>query len=151
MFDMARPLMPTNEVLHEVKTLLGAEETSIAMPEQSGALAAIAAEPVPVCPDCGITLSEFKARGRFGCPRDYEVFAEHLDPLFERIHDAQPARHQGRLPQQPAGNGDLVQHRRMVADLRSRLDAAVADENYELAARIRDEINEVEGTRETKA
>lgn len=48
------------------------------------------------CPDCGMTLSEFRTKGRLGCPRDYEVFREHLDPLIERIHNAK--HHHGRGP-----------------------------------------------------
>jgi protein arginine kinase activator len=90
-----------------------------------------------------MSLSEFRARGRFGCPRDYEVFAEHLDPLFERIHDVQPARHQGHLPAKSAGEA-VVQRRQTAADLRKRLEAAVAEEDYELAARLRDQIAELE-------
>jgi protein arginine kinase activator len=146
LFDMARPLAPTDEVIREVQTLLGADEKSLAMPAASGALAAVSAsETVPVCPDCGMTLSEFKARGRFGCPKDYEIFADHLDPLFERIHDVQPARHEGRLPNQPAGEVQIVERRRKLTELKSRLDAAVAEENYELAAKLRDEISNLEG------
>lgn len=48
------------------------------------------------CPDCGMTLSEFRNKGRLGCPRDYEIFREHLDPLIERIHNAK--HHHGRGP-----------------------------------------------------
>lgn len=48
------------------------------------------------CPDCGMTLAEFREKGRLGCPKDYEVFAVHLQPLLERIHNAK--QHRGRLP-----------------------------------------------------
>jgi protein-arginine kinase activator protein McsA len=48
------------------------------------------------CPDCGMTLAEFRSKGRLGCPRDYEIFREHLDPLIERIHNAK--HHLGRGP-----------------------------------------------------
>ncbi|MHC4376407.1 MAG: UvrB/UvrC motif-containing protein [Planctomycetota bacterium] len=48
------------------------------------------------CPDCGMTLTEFRTKGRLGCPRDYEIFREHLDPLIERIHNAK--HHHGRGP-----------------------------------------------------
>jgi protein arginine kinase activator len=146
MFDLASPLMPTEQVIREVQTLLGAGAGALSVPEQSGALAAVSTpEPVPACPDCGMTLSEFKARGRFGCPRDYEIFAEHLDPLFERIHDVHPARHEGRVPNQPAGALELVERRRRLSTLKTKLEHAVADENYELAAALRDEISGLEG------
>lgn len=147
MFDITKPLMLTEDVIREVQVLLQAGDTSLATLPETGGIAPISAEPVPVCPECGITLSEFRAKGRFGCARDYEVFAEHLDPLFERIHDAQPARHVGRLPES-TGPTEQIQRRQSVADLRKRLDAAVAEENYELAARLRDQIVELEGAKE---
>jgi protein arginine kinase activator len=143
MFDMARPLMPTEDVIREVQALLGDHDKALTLPSHPGALAALA-ENVPACPECGMTLSEFKARGRFGCPRDYEVFAEHLDPLFERIHEANPPRHQGRLPRQAGSTHEIVDRTRKLAALKARLEAAVAEENYEMAARLRDEINEAE-------
>lgn len=61
------------------------------------------------CPDCGMTLAEFRAKGRLGCPRDYEIFQEHLDPLIERIHNAKlhsgrgPGSEEGDRPQQQPG------------------------------------------------
>lgn len=48
------------------------------------------------CPDCGMTLAEFREKGRLGCPRDYEIFRDHLDRLLERVHNSD--RHTGRLP-----------------------------------------------------
>lgn len=144
MFDMNKPLMRTVDIITEVQGLLTATgETSLATLPEPGGITPVKAEPVPVCPDCGITLSEFRAKGRFGCPRDYEVFSEHLDPLLERIHDVQPARHTGRLPQGEA-RADIVDRHRTVAELRKLLDAAVAEENYEQAAKLRDQINGME-------
>ncbi len=151
LFDMARPLAPTDEIIREVQMLLGTDEKALSVPAASGALAAVpSTENVPACPDCGMTLSEFKARGRFGCPRDYEIFAEHLDPLFERIHDVQPARHEGRLPESPSGEPELVAQARRLSSLKTRLDAALAEENYEEAARLRDQINELGSTSREK-
>lgn len=142
MFDITKPLMLTDDIIREVQLLLQASDTSLATLPEAGGITPVGVEPVPVCPECGITLPEFRAKGRFGCPRDYEVFAEHLDPLFERIHDAQPARHVGRLPKR--GDNDKVTRSLTVAELRKKLAAAVAEENYELAAGIRDQINELD-------
>ncbi len=38
------------------------------------------------CPRCGLTLAEFKRRGRLGCGECYRTFREALLPLLERIH-----------------------------------------------------------------
>jgi protein arginine kinase activator len=40
------------------------------------------------CPECGITFAEFKAKGRFGCAHDYDVFLARVVPLLERVHGA---------------------------------------------------------------
>jgi len=89
----------------------------------------------PTCPDCGMTLAEFRSRGRFGCPKDYQVFRAHIEPLLLRVHNAQE--HKGRLPGEDAAT-------RMLSDLRYRLEQAVRSEAYESAARLRDEIQGLE-------
>ncbi len=93
------------------------------------------------CPDCGMTLREFRSRGRLGCPRDYEVFHAHLDPLLQRIHNAE--RHVGRLPGLDASQIERMQQ---IHDLRERLETAIRDEEYEDAARLRDELQQLERT-----
>lgn len=145
MFDNTKPLMSTPTVIQEVQVLLGAGGKSLAMTEQPGAIAPFSksTESVPTCPDCGMTLSEFRARGRFGCPSDYVAFAEHLDPLFERIHDVQPARHEGRLPENASGDDEPPGRKQQLKDLKKRLDKAVNEEDFELAAKLRDEIAEL--------
>lgn len=94
----------------------------------------------PKCPDCGITFDDFRAKGRFGCPKDYEVFEELLGPLLEKIHGSK--RHVGRLPrgrtEATAAVGDRLLR------LRRDLQSAVKAEQYEKAAGIRDEILKAE-------
>lgn len=150
MFEMSKPLLPTADVMKEVRELLASKETSLSVPDKPGELAVPdkPAAPVPVCPECGMTLAEFKAKGRFGCAKDYEVFAEHLDPLFERIHDATPPRHKGRGPRQASRPESLAERSLRIGRLKQDLKGAVAEENYELAARLRDQINELERAQE---
>jgi protein arginine kinase activator len=97
----------------------------------AGALAA--AE--PSCPACGLTYAAFKAEGRFGCAHDYDAFASVLDTLLERVHRA--TEHAGKRP---------TRARRAAAidELQSRMDSAVAAEDYEAAARLRDLIRQLE-------
>ena len=96
--------------------------------------------PAPRCPSCGISFAEFREKGRLGCPQDYEFFEEHLGPLLEKIHGA--TQHRGRLPAggEPA---DERRHERLLR-LRRELQTAVKGEQYESAARLRDEIRRVE-------
>ena len=95
------------------------------------------------CPDCGMTLQEFRARGRLGCPKDYEVFGKHLEPLLLRMHNA--VTHVGRIPGVDAGEVERIQR---IHSLREQLQAAVRDEEYEAAARLRDELRGLEGSEE---
>ena len=92
------------------------------------------------CPECGITFEEFRAKGRFGCPKDYEVFAKELLPLLEKIHSG-AKKHVGRVP---AGFGNDTAREDALLRLRRELARAVKDENYEEAARLRDEIRTAE-------
>ncbi len=48
------------------------------------------------CPDCGLTYGEFRAKARFGCSRDYDVFRKHVVALLEKIHGA--TEHSGKKP-----------------------------------------------------
>ena len=83
------------------------------------------------CPDCGLKFMEYRAGGRLGCPNDYRVFARGLLPLLQRTHDA--TRHVGKSARsRPAADVRLK--------LRARLRLAVADEDYEEAARLRDAL-----------
>jgi len=91
------------------------------------------------CPHCGMSLAEFRNKGRFGCPRDYEVFRAHIEPLLLRVHNARA--HRGRMP----GMDELSRQRlQQLSDLRTKLEAAIREEAYENAARLRDEIQELE-------
>ena len=91
------------------------------------------------CTECGVTYEEFRAKGRLGCPKDYEVFASELVPLLEKVHGAK--RHAGRLPEGRAP--DTARDDRLL-HMRRELGQAVKDEKYEEAARLRDEIRKAE-------
>jgi len=100
-----------------------------------------ARKPAPgaACPDCGMTLRDFRQRGRLGCPKDYEIFGAQLRDLLERIHGA--ARHVGRSP-----NSDeaAILRRKRLDELQQELASAIRDEAYEHAAKLRDEIKSLE-------
>lgn len=92
------------------------------------------------CGECGLSYSEFRSRGRLGCPSCYEVFRSALEPLLEKIHGH--GRHVGKAPGGPPA-ADRSREKHLVA-LRRQLQAAVKDENYELAAKLRDELRRAE-------
>jgi protein arginine kinase activator len=100
-------------------------------------------EPSPadkqVCPICQITFLEFRNSGRLGCPYDYEVFRDELMPLLENIHGE--TRHSGKVPRRAPRN---TQQQTTLIQLRNELKRAVAAEDYESAARLRDQIKGIE-------
>jgi protein arginine kinase activator len=93
----------------------------------------------PVCPSCGMSLDEFRKKGRLGCPKDYEVFKSHIGDLLERVHGARV--HTGRLP--GASEAELQKLQRQT-ELRHLLEVAIREEAYENAAQLRDEIKALE-------
>jgi protein arginine kinase activator len=97
------------------------------------------------CPNCKTTFSEFKQNGLLGCAECYRTFESQLGPLLERAHEG-GVRHTGKTPRraESAGNRssvvDLEQRAQRLATLRRELDMAVQSEQYEQAARLRDEM-----------
>jgi protein arginine kinase activator len=83
------------------------------------------------CEICGLTLAEFKAEGRLGCQHDYEALRVALEPLLERIHRS--VAHVGKAPRDVR-----------VREWRKQMQKAVAAEDYEEAARLRDLIRRAE-------
>lgn len=101
--------------------------------EQEGAQPATRAT---TCASCGMTWARFRQHGVLGCADCYGVFEEQLSPLIERAHQG-ATHHVGKTPQR-AGEGLALQNR--MAALRRELQEAVASEQYERAARLRDEL-----------
>lgn len=93
------------------------------------------------CPNCGFSIDDLRKVRRFGCSDCYTTFAEEVGQMLHGMHKGPT--HIGKIP------GGLVArqvlHKRL-KDLRGRLDAAIASESYEDAARLRDEIKSLETT-----
>jgi protein arginine kinase activator len=92
-----------------------------------------------VCPTCEQTFRDFRNQGRLGCPHCYEAFHDELIPLLENIHGE--TQHLGKMPRRAPD--DSQKHFRLIK-LRNDLRSAVAEESYEEAARLRDEIQALE-------
>jgi protein arginine kinase activator len=92
------------------------------------------------CDNCGLTFAEFREDSLLGCPHCYRAFEAQLSPLLERAHEG-GTHHIGKVPRR-AGVGE--QRQMALQRLRRQLDDAVDAEDYELAARLRDDINQME-------
>lgn len=107
----------------------------------SSAMKSLAAE--DVCPTCGETVTDIRENGRFGCPDCYRTFRDRLDlrPFIGRGYRGK--RLTGRTPEAKEAKKEEDPKAR-VASLRKQLKKAVAEENYEEAARLRDTIRGLE-------
>lgn len=88
------------------------------------------------CPHCGFTQADFKKAGRLGCPECYVTFAEGLESLLKSMHKG--TRHTGKAPKSLRETRELTER---LDTLNKKLEKAVANENFEEAAEVRDEIN----------
>lgn len=93
------------------------------------------------CDTCGTTYRNFRSTGKFGCPGCYRSFRQGLVSLLEKIHGR--AQHVGKVPLRAS---DQIARQKELRTLRVELERAVRDEAYEEAARIRDRINDLEGS-----
>ena len=91
------------------------------------------------CENCGLTYAQFGQIGRFGCSQCYPAFDERLLPLMRRIHGS--TQHVGKVP---AKVGGVVKLRRSINEMRQELQAFVAQEEFEKAAELRDQIRQLE-------
>jgi len=91
------------------------------------------------CPQCGMHFSDFKKLSRLGCQNCYAAFTEELEPLLNGMQKGM--QHAGKKPAHHAGAVNVPSS---PVALQKALDEAVASENYEEAARIRDQIHGTE-------
>lgn len=94
-----------------------------------------------VCDNCGLTFAQFREHSLLGCPTCYETFEKPLESLLERAHEG-ANQHLGKAPRRA---GASQQRQQGLRRMRKRLSEAVASEDFELAARLRDEIQQAEG------
>jgi len=98
-----------------------------------------AADVKDVCPKCGLKVSEFRKQGKLGCPECFQAFEKDVRAIVSQM--AARPRHTGKLPR------TLVVENAASSEndgLREELREAVEQEDYELAARLRDRLREME-------
>ncbi|MDR2006853.1 MAG: UvrB/UvrC motif-containing protein [Acidaminococcales bacterium] len=112
-----------------LKGFFGASQVSVPGPQAESA----------VCPVCGMTMPKLAECGRFGCNECYKVFDDAALRTIKHIHGRK--RHIGKIP---ARVGGAFSMRRKIVDLRTKLETHVSREEYEEAAKLRDEIKRLE-------
>ena len=107
--------------------LLGLGGEEVPTPEKVGTDVA--------CTECGYTQADFKKSGRLGCSACYETFAEPLESLLKTMHKG--THHTGKTPRDFKRKVDFS---RKLEEMEDQLNVAVAEERFEDAAELRDQI-----------
>ena len=94
-----------------------------------------AAGPQVKCSECGMTYDDFTKSGRLGCSHCYTVLSKMLMPLIKRVQRS--THHLGKKPSKIDPSTRTSHDLRL---LQERLRKCVQDEEFEEAARLRDEI-----------
>ena len=92
------------------------------------------------CSNCGLSYDDFRKLGRLGCSECYSAFREQLAILLKKIHGS--SQHCGSSPVKvekvPKVKSEWLQ------ELKDLLKKAIAAENFERAAELRDRIRTLE-------
>lgn len=113
--------------------LAGADEAAQAVPREE-----LKRQDID-CPRCGRSYRNFRDSGKLGCGDCYSSFEELLVPLMERIQ--RDTRHIGKVPSRLAKSLKIETD---ISSLRHDLAVAVAEEDFERAAGLRDRIRDLE-------
>ncbi|MEA4973941.1 MAG: UvrB/UvrC motif-containing protein [Candidatus Metalachnospira sp.] len=92
------------------------------------------------CPNCGMTYEELRRSGKFGCSSCYAAFEPYITGSLKSIHGDNT--HKGKAPKR---NGGPLIKKHELDELRRKLAEAIANEEYEEAAVLRDRIKSLEG------
>ena len=99
------------------------------------------------CEKCGASFEEIARTGKIGCADCYTQFKEQLAPMIHRIHGA--AVHKGKrlggsaLRIMDTENKIVPVKESAVEEKNRKLKAAIENQDFELAAKLRDEIKEM--------
>ena len=91
------------------------------------------------CPLCGMRFTEFLHDGKIGCAECYKTFSSSLNSTVKRIHGS--AEHCGKVPE---GRLEEISDKKKIENLKARLNEAIEKQEYEMAAKYRDEIKALE-------
>ena len=92
-----------------------------------------------VCEKCGATEEQIAGQGLLGCGECYPYFADRVQPLIRKIQGS--TWHTGKVPERTGGRARLIKE---ISGLKKDLKEAVAKEEFEQAAQLRDKIHLLE-------
>jgi protein arginine kinase activator len=92
-----------------------------------------------ICEQCGSSSRDFKKSGRLGCAACYDALKPMLEPLIAGLH--KDTTHKGKVPGRQFRDLSVrLTLRRELENVERELQDAVKQENFEAAARCRDQL-----------
>ncbi len=91
-----------------------------------------------VCKECGTTYRGFKETGLLGCGNCYSTFKTTIIPIVKRVQVS--TEHNGKIPVK--SGGEILKKKELIR-LKEELQKAIALEEYEKAAELRDKIRDL--------
>jgi len=92
-----------------------------------------------VCPRCGITYNRLLSSGKFGCSKCFDTFERDVSSLLKNIHG-----HDEHIGKIPSNSSEKLKYRKKKEGLEILLNQAITNEEFEMAAKYRDEIKELD-------
>jgi len=92
------------------------------------------------CESCGTSFNDFQKMGFLGCSKCYREFGEPLQTVILEFQESDE--HLGKLPGKVSEGAKL---RKRLVELERHLEHRIAEEDYEAAAAVRDQIREIDG------
>ena len=96
--------------------------------------------PAIACEECGWSIQRFLDEGKFGCANCYNSFRDQLPTVLKRLHNGN-ATHVGKAP---GAIGERIALKKRIDSIRNQMKEAIETEQFEQAARLRDEARALE-------
>lgn len=94
-----------------------------------------------ICPKCKMNYDEFTKVGKFGCAECYNVFGLLIEEHMKKLHG--DSAHTGKQYRRYEFADNIDQMETELEVLKAKLKEAIQIENYEEAAKLRDEIKKI--------
>ena len=120
--------------------VLGVESTGEEAASAEELLSGLVSADALSCPGCGTSFQTVEKRGTVGCAECYRAFAGRIRAFLQELEI--PLAHTGRFPERLASYKRLLMDREAYRD---ELKRAVEAEEYERAAQLRDELDQLDG------
>lgn len=95
------------------------------------------------CEKCGASFEDIAREGKVGCAECYSTFYDRLLPSIQRIHGK--IKHSGKISAAAPEREAVETTEEKIEKLQNQMNECVAKQEFEQAAKIRDEIKALKG------